>query len=348
MPSSAKARPLSLASRLLADAGQGEITSEEQATAAESSFKPVPRALLVPIDRIEPSRDNPRKGFSNLDELAESIAERGVLQPLVLRRDPDRPGYYTTIAGARRLMASLIVRGSGDAEARAKVASLPCVVMDESDHDAFADALAENLAREDLNRSEVMEALMRLQEDYGWSARYIARRIGRSKSDVIELLGIAKDPSIAPMVRDEIITPTTAGQIRRLPAHLRPTAIEGVKSGRVKTGEDVRRIRRDDERERSQQPSGRGRKSTTGAKVTDIGHPGETSPNMDEVSMLPIHPAAMDAASEVVRAVERLTELMALVDAPTLESLRAANDNLARYIRRAEQASSENGGDEPE
>ncbi len=155
--------------------------------------------------------------------------------------------YYITVAGAPRLLAALIVRGSDDSQSRTRVAVLPCVVMDETDHDAFADALAENLAREDLSRGEVMDALLRLQNDYGWSARYIARRIGRSKSDVIELLGIAKDESVAPLVRDELITATTAGQIRRLPKQLRFQAVEGVRTGELKTVEDVRRLRREEQ-----------------------------------------------------------------------------------------------------
>lgn len=245
-------------------------------------------------------------------------------------------------------MASLIVRGSDDPEARARVAQLPCVVMDETDYDAFADALAENLAREDLSRAEVMEALLRLQQDYDWSARYIARRIGRSKSDVIELLGIAKDESVAPMVRDEIITPTTAGQIRRLPEHLRPKAIEGVRAGRVKTVEDVRRIRREErkeaERARAEQAA------SDDGKVTDIGHSGQAAnsrgrkrqpPEDDQVRLLPVQGAAVEAAAEVVRAVNSLTRLMALVDPDTLNALQKASDNLDRYVQRALRTSEE-------
>jgi ParB family chromosome partitioning protein len=244
MASSSGRRPRSLADALLAAGGQGEISVEERAAAAEASFSPVPRALLLPIERIAPNPDNPRKTFEHLDDLAESIAERGVLQPLVVRRDAGRPGYYVTVAGARRLLAARVVQGHADPASRARVVALPCVVMDETDRDAFADALAENLARQDLSRAEVMTALARLHTEYGWSARYIARRTGRSVGDVAELLGIARDETVAPLVRDEVITPTTAGQIRRLPAQLRPVAINAVRAGRVKTVEDVRRIRR--------------------------------------------------------------------------------------------------------
>jgi len=364
MRSSTKLRPLSLADRLLAEGGEGEITPEERARAAEASFSPVPRALLVPIERIAPSRDNPRKSFSALDNLAESIAERGVLQPLVVRRDTERPGHYITVAGARRLLAALIVQGSDDSESRAKVAVLPCVVMDETDRDAFADALAENLAREDLSRAEVMEALLRLQSDYGWSARYIARRIGRSKSDVIELLGIAKDDGVAPLVRDELITATTAGQIRRLPTPLRPQAIEGVREGRLKTVEDVRRLQRD---ERAKLAAGSGHKAhppwpiskgpssplpvaAQQDRVTDIGH---LPPDVVEKGDLDLSgPApipegsemdssatqAVVAAGDVVRAIRRLVRMPDSTEPQMLTSLRDACDALSGYIARSDGA----------
>ena len=277
MPSTSKVRPQSLADQLLANAGEGEITPGEQAAAAEASFRSVPRALLIPIERLTPSQDNPRTSFENLDVLADSIAERGVLQPLVVRRDPQRPGYYITIAGARRLLAANIVLSNPDQVVRAHVMALPCVVSDDADRDAFADALAENLARQDLSRAEVMAALLRLEHDYGWSARYIARRIGRSASDVAELLGIAKDDVVSVLVAENIITPTVAGQIRRLPKALRPFAVDGVRAGRLRTVADIQRLRREGDAPiralspHLNMPTSEAALPTHG--VSDIGHP---------------------------------------------------------------------------
>ena len=268
MASSRRQPPRSLASQLLAIDDAGEITLKERAAAAEASFHAVPRALLLPIERLAPNPDNPRQSFDHLDELAMSIAERGVLQPLLVRRDSTRPGYYLTIAGARRLLAARVVQGYTDVESRARVVNLPCVIMDETDRDAFADALAENLARQDLSRGEVMAALSRLHAEYGWSARYIAKRTGRSVGDVAELLGIAGDESVVSLVQDEVISPTTAGQIRRLPVELRPVAIAGVRAGTLKTGDDIRRLRR-------RQPVQPVPNAT--ARVSDIGHPIEMS-----------------------------------------------------------------------
>lgn len=248
MPSSSRTRPKRLAADLLTETPPTrEASSDDLARVAENAFAPVPRARMIPIERIAPSGDNPRKGFEHIDELAESIAASGVLQPLLVRRDADRPGYYRLIAGERRLQAAHRVQGFDNAEARARVETLPCVIRDESDQDAFADSLAENVARNDLTRAEIMDAYRRLRDEYGWGVRVIARRTGRSVGDVSELLNLSDDSRLAPIVRDEIIAPTTASEIRRLPAELREKAIEGVRTGTVTKMADVQRLRREAE-----------------------------------------------------------------------------------------------------
>ena len=248
MPSSSRTRPKRLAADLLTETPPTrEASSDDLARVAENAFAPVPRARMIPIERIAPSGDNPRKGFEHIDELAESIAASGVLQPLLVRRDADRPGYYRLIAGERRLQAAHRVQGFDNAEARARVETLPCVIRDESDQDAFADSLAENVARNDLTRAEIMDAYRRLRDEYGWGVRAIARRTGRSVGDVSELLNLSDDSRLAPIVRDEIIAPTTASEIRRLPVELREKAIEGVRTGTVTKMADVQRLRREAE-----------------------------------------------------------------------------------------------------
>ena len=242
MPSS-RSHLRSLATDLLNESGGWEITAERQAEVAEASFERIDRALMIPIERIAPMRDNPRQSFRHLDELAESIEDRGLIQPLVVRRDPDRPGYFMTVAGARRLMAANILRGSEHAETRARVATLPCLVADETDDHALASALAENLARDDLTRAEAMDAMLRLQEQYGWSARQIAKRTGRDHSDVSELVRVAKDPELSSLVRDDVIAASTAGEISNLEAHDRARVIEEVQAGRIRTTRDVRTLK---------------------------------------------------------------------------------------------------------
>ncbi len=281
MPSS-RTHLRSLATDLLNESGGWEITAERQAQVAEASFERIDRALMIPIERIAPMRDNPRQSFRHLDELAESIEDRGLIQPLVVRRDPERPGYYMTIAGARRLMAANILRGSENPDTRSRVAALPCLVADESDDHALASALAENLARDDLTRAEAMDAMLRLQEQYRWSARQIAKRTGRDHSDVAELLRVAKDTELSGLVRDEVIAASTAGEISNLEAPDRARVIEEVQAGRIKTTRDVRSLKA---RRRSQvEPTGQSRaagedKVWEFQQPTDPAHEGAPPPS---------------------------------------------------------------------
>jgi len=222
-----------------------DFSDDELARAAEDAFRRVPGAVMVPIEKIEPNPDNPRHDMdgTSLRTLADSVAERGLLQPLVVRRNRDRLGHYVVIAGSRRLFAARLVRGDPDEAIRDRVAQIPCIIKEASDLDAFADALLENLARADLSRAEMMEALLRLQRDYGWSANYIARRTGRNQSDISQLLGVAHHPVLSRLVRDEVIKPTVAGEINRMPEPLRESTIAEVTAGTVRTVSDVKRRR---------------------------------------------------------------------------------------------------------
>lgn len=241
---------------LVEQAGNWELSGEEEAAAAEASFDRLDRALLVPTERIAPMKDNPRQTFRHLDELAESIAAEGVIQPLIVRRDPGRSGYYMTVAGARRVMAANILRGHEDPAVRARVAALPCVVVDESDDRALAKALAENLARDDLTRGEAMEAVLRLERQYGWSGNRIAKTIGRNQPDVAEMLRVAKDPELGVLVREETISPSAAGEITRLPLESRPAVIAEVRAGRLRSFEDIKAINPNRGRLRRPRPGG--------------------------------------------------------------------------------------------
>jgi len=222
-PSRYKGRYDKLLDDSLAIVQSRDFSTEELAQTAEDAFKRVPGAVMVPIERIEPNPDNPRQTMDEaaMGNLAASIAERGLLQPLVLRRDPAHPGRYVVIAGSRRLLAARIVHGDPDEAIRARVAQLPSIIKDLSDSDAFADALLENLARADLSRAETMDALLRLHADYGWSGNQIARRTGRSQGDVSELLVIAQDAELAELVRADKLRPSTATIIKRMPPEAR-------------------------------------------------------------------------------------------------------------------------------
>lgn len=143
----------------------------EGAVAADSPLK------MLPVARITPLPGNPRKHFdeSALDELAASIATRGVIQPIIVR--PHGEGRYELVAGERRWRAAQ----------KARLHDIPALVRDLSDREVMALALIENLQREDLNPVEEARAYQRLSEDEGMTQAEIARMVEKSRSHVANI-----------------------------------------------------------------------------------------------------------------------------------------------------------------
>ncbi|QJA06074.1 ParB/RepB/Spo0J family partition protein [Thermosulfurimonas marina] len=138
----------------------------------------------VPVEAILPSPFQPRRRFSeeDLQELAESIREKGVLQPLLVREVG--AGTYELVAGERRLRAARM----------AGLREVPVLVKNFSDEEALAVALVENLQREDLNPLEEAEGYRRLMEEFGFSQEEVARRVGKDRSTVANALRLLRLP----------------------------------------------------------------------------------------------------------------------------------------------------------
>lgn len=142
------------------------------------------KPLLVPIERVMAGRGQPRRRFDDtqLDELAASIREKGILQPLVVVL---RSGAYELIAGERRLRAA----------ARAGLDKVPVIVRDaESDSEMLELALVENIQREDLGPLERARAYERLLDAYDHTHEDIARKIGKSRATVANTLRLLALP----------------------------------------------------------------------------------------------------------------------------------------------------------
>ena len=276
MPTSSrhKSRSQSVLDFVLPDLKPGEISVDEVAQAVEQAQPQIAEARLVALERLSENPDNPRQGMSEgpLRELASSIAERGLLQPLVVRRDPLRAGHYIVIAGSRRLLAARLVYGDHDEMVRARVAQLPCIIRGLDDRDAFADALMENLARKDLTRVEMMDAVLRLHQDYGWSAGYMARRTGRNQHDLSELLRVALDPALSALVKQDIIKPTVAGEVTRLPQEIRDAVISDLQAGTLKTVADVKRRRADARQAKDEELQRDGERTTSAGEPAAADH----------------------------------------------------------------------------
>ncbi len=141
--------------------------------------------LRVAVDRIAPSPFQPRRSFDDakIEELAVSIRNQGIIQPLVVRRKDDR---YELIAGERRWRAAM----------RAGLNEVPVVLREASDHEALQLALVENLQREDLNPIEEAGGYRRLQEEFNWNQEEMADKVGKSRpaiANALRLLSLPKD-----------------------------------------------------------------------------------------------------------------------------------------------------------
>jgi ParB family chromosome partitioning protein len=138
----------------------------------------------IDIDRILPNSHQPRKNFDEdaLNELADSIREHGVIQPVVV--SPLEEGFFQLIAGERRWRASQ----------RAGLLRIPAVVREAGAHDALELALIENLQREDLNPMEEAQAYDRLISDFSLTQEEVARRVGKNRATIANMLRLLRLP----------------------------------------------------------------------------------------------------------------------------------------------------------
>lgn len=187
---------------LVGDTGQ-------QGASGNGNAKPLPshgEQRMVPIDRVNPSPFNPRKTFDSkeLDELAESIREKGLVQPIVVR--PLGPGgnHYEIVAGERRWRAAQ----------RASIHLVPVIVRSLTDQEALELAIIENVQRTDLNVIEEAGGYKELIERFSYTQEELGQIIGKSRSHLANTLRLLKLPdSVQTMVRNGELS---AGHARAL------------------------------------------------------------------------------------------------------------------------------------
>jgi ParB family transcriptional regulator, chromosome partitioning protein len=144
--------------------------------------------LMVPLDRIKTNREQPRSSLGDLSELVASVKARGVLEPLLVRRQSGQTTYQL-IAGERRFHAAL----------EAGLAEVPCIELTASDQEALEIALVENLQRKDLTAFEEAEGYRALVEKYGYTHEQVALAVGKSRPTISEALSLLRVP---PAIRD--------------------------------------------------------------------------------------------------------------------------------------------------
>jgi ParB family chromosome partitioning protein len=178
---------------------------------------------LIPIDRLGPSPYQPRRTFDEgaLEELAESLRARGVLQPLLVRPAPSDPGAFEIVAGERRWRAAQ----------RAGLHDVPVLLRDLDDRETLEVALVENLQRTDLNPIEEAEGYRRLVEDFEHTQEDLAAVVGKSRSHVANVLRLLQLPvGVRDMISEGALS---AGHARALLTLENPTiyAEEVVRKG---------------------------------------------------------------------------------------------------------------------
>jgi ParB family chromosome partitioning protein len=175
--------------RGLGERGLGALLANSRVSLEEEPRSQDGELREIPIDLIQRGRYQPRRDMdpAALQELADSIRQQGVMQPVVVR--PIDEGRYELIAGERRWRAAQI----------AELDRLPAIVREVPDEAAIAMALIENIQRENLNPIEEAFALQRLQDEFGLTQAQVAEAVGKSRTTItnlLRLIGLSEDVRI--------------------------------------------------------------------------------------------------------------------------------------------------------
>jgi ParB family transcriptional regulator, chromosome partitioning protein len=154
---------------------------DEHYVEALASSAGAPIGRVVPIDQIDPNPNQPRQVMGDLSELMASIAEKGIIEPIVVRQRGTR---FQIVAGERRYQAAVQVG----------LREIPAVIREVDDTEIIEVALIENLQRKDLTPFEEAEALQSLAERCDYTHEDMARRLGKSRSSITESLSLTQMP----------------------------------------------------------------------------------------------------------------------------------------------------------
>ncbi|MDO6590455.1 chromosome partitioning protein ParB [Loktanella sp. D2R18] len=175
-------------SALMSDVGQDD-------TSIDSPRRP---DLLIPVEHIIPNPDQPRRTFRDdaLNDLASSIAEKGIIQPLIVRVSPNNPSTYEIVAGERRWRAAQM----------AKLHEIPVLLREYTDTEVLEVAIIENIQRDDLNAVDEAAGYRQLMDRFGHTQEQLATALGKSRSHIANLLRLLNLP-------DEVQTYLVEGQL---------------------------------------------------------------------------------------------------------------------------------------
>ncbi|MGR3758143.1 MAG: ParB/RepB/Spo0J family partition protein [Tranquillimonas sp.] len=161
---------------------------------------------MIPVEKIAPNPDRPRRTFTPeaLEELAASVKEKGIIQPLILRRNPRQADAYEIVAGERRWRAAQM----------AQLHEVPALIREFDDTEVLEIAIIENIQRADLNPVEEAGAYRQLMDRFGHTQEKLAEALGKSRSHIANLLRLLSLPGdVQEMLRDGMLS---AGHARAL------------------------------------------------------------------------------------------------------------------------------------
>ncbi|HEY0275989.1 MAG TPA: ParB/RepB/Spo0J family partition protein [Paenirhodobacter sp.] len=211
--------------------GLSALMADTYLTPTDTEAAPRRAENFIPIEMIEPNPDQPRRSFDAdaLAELAASIREKGIIQPLIVRKHPSKDSHYEIVAGERRWRASQI----------AQLHELPVIIRDLSDTEVLEIAIIENIQRADLNPLEEALSYRQLMERFGHTQEKLAEALSKSRSHIANQLRLLQLP-------DEIQEFLREGRLTAGHARAMITAIDPIKLARdaVSRGLSVREVER--------------------------------------------------------------------------------------------------------
>ncbi len=163
--------------------GLSALLGEDKGIAAPDTDR---ISRLVPIEFLHPGRYQPRHFMreDQIEELSRSIREKGILQPLLVRRHPDEANAFEIIAGERRWRAAQV----------AQLHEVPVIIKELSDRETLEIALVENLQRQDLSALEEADGYQRLMEEFSHTQEALAKAVGKSRSHVANMMRLLALP----------------------------------------------------------------------------------------------------------------------------------------------------------
>jgi ParB family chromosome partitioning protein len=202
-----------------------------------ASFSGAAVGRMIPVDKIRPNPDQPRKALGELRELTDSIMEKGVLEPLLVRFMP-RDDCYHIISGERRYHAS---RAAGLRE-------VPCIEKIADDAETLELALIENLQRKDLTPFEEADGLQRLAEHFDYTHEDIAKKIAKARSSVTETMSLRVIPDALRKlcIEHSIVSKSVLLQIARQPSEKKMLEMIHRIAAAGLTRDEARRERQDE------------------------------------------------------------------------------------------------------